>query len=74
MSIDLIDLESFGERLARIRRTYGESIDLPNLGRAVFASLIGISPVAYASYERGKRPRSISWWPYAREWASVWMS
>ena len=54
MSIDLIYLERFGERLARLRRTYGESIDLPNLGSAVFASLLGISPLAYASYERGE--------------------
>jgi transcriptional regulator with XRE-family HTH domain len=59
MAIDLINFESLGERLARIRRTYGESIDLPDLGRAVFASLIGISPIAYASYERGEREPTI---------------
>jgi transcriptional regulator with XRE-family HTH domain len=59
MSIDLIDLERFGERLAPLRRTYGESIDLPNLGSAVFASLLGISPIAYASYKRGEREPTV---------------
>ena len=59
MSIGLIDLERFGERLALLRRTYGESIDLPDLGKAVFASLIGISPIAYASYERGEREPTV---------------
>jgi transcriptional regulator with XRE-family HTH domain len=59
MSIDLIDGERLGERLARLRRTYGESIDLPNLGSAVFASLLGISAIAYASYERGEREPTV---------------
>ena len=59
MSIDLIDLERFGERLALLRRTYGETIDLPNLGSAVFASLLGISAIAYSSYERGERESKV---------------
>jgi transcriptional regulator with XRE-family HTH domain len=48
-----------GDRLARVRRTYGESIDLPNLGRTVFATLLGVSPTAYASYERGEREPTV---------------
>ena len=59
MSIDRFDLQRLGERLARVRKTYGESIDLPNLGRAVFASLLGISARVYASYERGESEPTI---------------
>jgi transcriptional regulator with XRE-family HTH domain len=55
MSYDGIDLETLGERLAKVRRTYGESIDLPNLGSAAFATLLGVSACAYASCERGER-------------------
>jgi transcriptional regulator with XRE-family HTH domain len=55
MSVEIINLETLGERLARVRKTYGESIDLPNLGRAVFASLLGVSARAYAAYELGER-------------------
>jgi transcriptional regulator with XRE-family HTH domain len=54
MYTDRINLESLGERLARVRRTYGESIDLPNLGRSAFASLLGVSATTYSSYERGE--------------------
>jgi transcriptional regulator with XRE-family HTH domain len=59
MSTDLVDLTMLGERLARVRRTYGESIDVPNLGRTVFAGLLGVSATAYASYERGEREPTI---------------
>jgi transcriptional regulator with XRE-family HTH domain len=59
MSTDLVDLTMLGERLARVRRTYGESIDVPNLGRTVFAQLLGVSATAYASYERGEREPTI---------------
>jgi transcriptional regulator with XRE-family HTH domain len=48
-----------GKRLAQLRRTYGESIDLPNLRSAVFASLLGISAIAYSSYERGERESKV---------------
>ena len=48
-----------GKRLARLRRTYGENIDLPNLRSAVFASLLGISAIAYSSYERGERESKV---------------
>ncbi len=44
-----------GERLARVRKTYGESIDMPNLGRVAFATLLGVSATEYVSYERGDR-------------------
>ncbi len=59
MSADLVDLTLLGERLARVRRTYGESIDVPHLGRAVFASMLGVSANAYAAYERGEREPTI---------------
>ena len=55
MSYSGIDLEALGERLATVRRTYGESIDLPNLGSEAFAALLGVSASAYESYERGER-------------------
>jgi transcriptional regulator with XRE-family HTH domain len=54
MSDDTIDLKTLGERLARVRRTYGESIDLPNLGSVAFATLLGVSTTTYASCERGE--------------------
>jgi len=53
MSTDTIDLGTLGKRLARVRRAYGERIDLPKLGRTGFASLLGVSAAAYASYEHG---------------------
>jgi transcriptional regulator with XRE-family HTH domain len=59
MPTDLVDLAVLGERLARVRKTYGESIDLPNLGRTVFAGLLGVSTTAYASFERGEREPTI---------------
>ncbi len=59
MSTDFVDLTMLGERLARVRRTYGESIDVPNIGRTVFASLLGVSPATYASYERGEREPTV---------------
>jgi len=55
MRRDGIDLLVLGERLARVRRSYGASIDLPNLGRAAFAGLLGVSAAAYGAYERGER-------------------
>jgi transcriptional regulator with XRE-family HTH domain len=54
MSTDFIDLARLGERLATVRRTYDESIDLPNLGPNLFAMLLGVSAFAYESYERGE--------------------
>jgi transcriptional regulator with XRE-family HTH domain len=53
MSADVRDTTNLGDRLARMRWSYGESIDLPNLGRLAFATLIGISPIKYEAYERG---------------------
>ena len=59
MPTDLVDLAVLGERLARVRKTYGESIDLHQLGRTVFAGLLGVSTTAYASFERGEREPTI---------------
>jgi transcriptional regulator with XRE-family HTH domain len=59
MSTDPIDLERLGERLAVVRKAYDESIDLPNLGPNLFATLLGVSVSAYESYERGERQPTI---------------
>ncbi|MGA2843162.1 MAG: helix-turn-helix transcriptional regulator [Steroidobacteraceae bacterium] len=59
MSDHTIDLETLGERLAGVRRTYGESIDLPNLGSDAFATLLGVPATAYASCERGEREPTV---------------
>lgn len=59
MSFDNIDLETLGERLARVRKSYGESIDLPNLGREAFAVLLGIPVTSYASCERGEQEPTV---------------
>ena len=53
MQAGSVDPARLGERFAAVRRAYGESIDLPNLGRAVFAAMLGVSVSAYESYERG---------------------
>jgi transcriptional regulator with XRE-family HTH domain len=49
------DVTNLAECLARARRTYGDRIDLPNLGRVAFATLLGVSASAYEAYERGDR-------------------
>jgi transcriptional regulator with XRE-family HTH domain len=54
MSTDLIDLMRLGERLADVRRTYGDSIDLPKLSPALFAMLLGVPTATYQSYECGE--------------------
>jgi len=54
-----VDPARLGERFAAVRRAYGESIDLPNLGRAVFAAMLGVSAFAYDCYERGEREPTI---------------
>ncbi len=59
MSDHTIDLEMLAERLARVRRTYGESIDLPDLGSDAFAILLGVPTTAYASCERGEREPTV---------------
>jgi transcriptional regulator with XRE-family HTH domain len=59
MSEQIIDSETLGQRLVTVRKTYGESIDLPNLGCAPFAMLLGVSPMAYASFERGEREPTV---------------
>jgi transcriptional regulator with XRE-family HTH domain len=59
MSDHIIDPEKLGRRLAMVRKIYGESIDLPNLGCASFAMLLGVSATAYASFERGEREPTV---------------
>jgi transcriptional regulator with XRE-family HTH domain len=54
MHTNLVDPTILGERFAAVRRAYGESIDLPNLGSAVFAALLGVPVFTYASYECGE--------------------
>lgn len=58
MSADSNELIDLGDRLARVRRMYGEHIDLPNLGREAFAALLGVSAIAYEAFERGDRAPS----------------
>jgi hypothetical protein len=53
------DVTDLAERLARARRTYGDHIDLPNLGRVTFATLLGVSTRAHEAYERGDRMRTV---------------
>jgi transcriptional regulator with XRE-family HTH domain len=59
MQTNFVDPTILGERFAAVRRAYGESIDLPNLGSAVFAALLGVSPFRYASYECGETEPTI---------------
>jgi len=59
MSVDLADLIDVRERLADMRREYGDRIDLPNLGRLAFAALLGVSPIAYEAYECGDRAPTV---------------
>ena len=40
MSADATELKMLGERIARVRQTYGENIDLPNLEPTLFAVLV----------------------------------
>jgi transcriptional regulator with XRE-family HTH domain len=54
MSADAAELKMLGERIARVRQTYGDNIDLPNLGPTLFAVLLGASVLTYESYERGE--------------------
>jgi len=54
MSTELIDLTSSGQRLAAVRRRYGNSIDLPNLGAALFAVLLGLPAATYQALECGE--------------------
>jgi hypothetical protein len=51
---EFIDLASLGKRIANVRETYGESIDLANLDPALFAVLLGVPVAAYESCERGE--------------------
>lgn len=59
MSTDSTDLTDFGNRLAGMRKAYGDRIDLPNLGRSAFATLLGVSAIEYDGYERGGRAPTV---------------
>jgi transcriptional regulator with XRE-family HTH domain len=59
MRANFVDPTLLGERLAAVRRAYGESIDLANLGRSAFAALLGVSVTTYASYESGESEPTI---------------
>jgi transcriptional regulator with XRE-family HTH domain len=59
MFTDPVDLAMLGERIASVRKSYGECIDVPELERAEFATLLGVSPFAYDSYERGEREPAV---------------
>ena len=54
MSANATELKMLGERIARVRQTYGENIDLPELEPTLFAALLGASAFTYESYERGE--------------------
>lgn len=55
VSNDQIDLTMLGERLAWVRRTYGDSIDLSDLTRLEFATILGVCATVYEAYELGER-------------------
>jgi transcriptional regulator with XRE-family HTH domain len=59
VSADFRDLTNLGERLARMRKAYGQRIDLPNLGRVAFATLLGVSAIEYEAYERGDQAPTV---------------
>jgi transcriptional regulator with XRE-family HTH domain len=42
-----------------LRKAYGESIDLPDIGRSAFSAILGVSATAYAAYENGQRAPTI---------------
>lgn len=58
MFTESTDLTDFPKRLAAMRRMYGQSIDLPNLGRSAFATLLGVSAIEYEACERGDQAPS----------------
>ena len=49
MSADATELKMLGERIARVRQTYGEDINLPDLAPNLFAVLLGASSSIYRS-------------------------
>jgi hypothetical protein len=59
MSADATELKMLGERIARVRQTYGEDINLPDLKPNLFAVLLGASSFIYESYERGEREPTV---------------
>ena len=71
MPADPIDLVGLGERLAAVRKAYGESIDLPNLRPNLFAALLGVSPSSYESCERGEVEPTVAFLVTLRKKAGV---
>lgn len=58
-SNDQIDLTMLGERIAWVRKTYGDSIDLSDLTRLEFATMLGFCATVYETYELGERMPTI---------------
>ena len=59
MSADSTELTDFGKRPVGMRRAYGDRIDLPNLGKSAFATLLWVSAIEYDGYERGDRAPTV---------------
>jgi transcriptional regulator with XRE-family HTH domain len=59
MYADATELKLLGERIARVRQSYGEDINLPDLAPNLFAVLLGASSSIYESYERGEREPTV---------------
>jgi len=57
---DNLDLAKLGQRLAAVRVTYSENIDLPTLGTALFATLIRVPAATYQSYEAGETEPTVT--------------
>jgi hypothetical protein len=77
MSEDAIELTVLGERLARVRRTCGENIDLPNFEPNLFAVLLGASVIACESCERGEKEPTVEFLVALRKktglvWTGSW--
>ena len=59
MSANSTELTDFGKRPAGMRKAYGDRIDLPNLGKSAFATLLGVSAIEYDGYERADRAHTV---------------
>jgi hypothetical protein len=60
MSNDNVDLAKLGERLAAVRRTYSQNIDLPTLSAALFATLIRVRAATYQACEAGETEPTVA--------------
>jgi transcriptional regulator with XRE-family HTH domain len=60
MTNDNIDLAKLGGRLAAVRRSYSDNIDLPTVSAAVFATLMRVRASTYQSYEAGETEPTVA--------------